>query len=230
MEHINVVISGFDPYEDVTINPAFEVPKALQEQGIWDDSQDSTNLSQDVEVNVHAVNIPVSFAKAWPLLRETLEATKPDIVIATGLKHSARSVMLERCATNLMDAAKPDADNATPRRMPIDEHGPAAYWTRLPLRAILRYFAKQGIPSSLSSDAGTYVCNSLFYSLLHWTVNRENVLAGFVSFPPINDDPHAERGLSLDQQIKAGQAVVRKAVWYYLHPSSGNILLDEARD
>lgn len=29
--------------------------------------------------------------------------------------------MLERCATNLMDAIKPDADNVIPRREPIDQ-------------------------------------------------------------------------------------------------------------
>lgn len=40
-----------------------------------------------------------------------------------------------------MDAIKPDADNVIPRREPIDPNGPAAYWTRLPLRSILNDFA-----------------------------------------------------------------------------------------
>ena len=83
--------------------------------------------------------------------------------------------MLERCATNLMDAIKPYADNVIPRREPIDPNGPAAYWTRLPLRSILNDFTDDSIPATLSSDAGTFVCNSLCYNLLNWTATQEQV-------------------------------------------------------
>lgn len=181
MRELNVVISGFDHYDGVEVNPAVEVPKAIAEQGLGVSSAPDDPLEQ-VAVTVHAVSIPVSFAKAWPTLKETIEATKPNIVIATGLKHAARGVMLERCATNLMDAIKPDADNVIPRREPIDPNGPAAYWTRLPLRSILNDFTDDSIPATLSSDAGTFVCNSLFYNLLNWTATQERVLGGFVSF------------------------------------------------
>ena len=71
-----------------------------------------------------------------------------------------------------MDAIKPDADNVIPRREPIDPNGPAAYWTRLPLRSILNDFTDDSIPATLSSDAGTFVCNSLFYNLLNWTATQ----------------------------------------------------------
>lgn len=78
-----------------------------------------------------------------------------------------------------MDAAKPDADNVIPLRRPIDPEGPAAYWTRLPLRSILHDFAKHEIPAALSSDAGTFVCNSLFYHLLNWSAGQERrILSG----------------------------------------------------
>ena len=142
---------------------------------------------------------------------ETLDATRPDIVIATGLKHAAHSVAMERCATNLMNAARPDADNALPRFEPIIKDGPAAYWTRLPLRAIINDFAR--------------VCNSLFYQLLHWTATQDRVLAGFVSFPPINGGSRLQNGLDLRQQVRAGRDVVRETVRYYLQPSSGDILI-----
>lgn len=176
MRELNVVISGFDHYDGVEVNPAVEVPKAIAEQGLGVSSAPDDPLEQ-VAVTVHAVSIPVSFAKAWPTLKETIEATKPNIVIATGLKHAARGVMLERCATNLMDAIKPDADNVIPRREPIDPNGPAAYWTRLPLRSILNDFTDDSIPATLSSDAGTFVCNSLFYNLLNWTATQSRCWA-----------------------------------------------------
>ena len=89
MRELNVVISGFDHYDGVEVNPAVEVPKAIAEQGLGVSSAPDDPLEQ-VAVTVHAVSIPVSFAKAWPTLKETIEATKPNIVIATGLKHAAR--------------------------------------------------------------------------------------------------------------------------------------------
>ena len=104
MRELNVVISGFDHYDGVEVNPAVEVPKAIAEQGLGVSSAPDDPLEQ-VAVTVHAVSIPVSFAKAWPTLKETIEATKPNIVIATGLKHAARGVMLERCATNWADSS-----------------------------------------------------------------------------------------------------------------------------
>ncbi|MBT1169861.1 MULTISPECIES: pyroglutamyl-peptidase I [Bifidobacterium] len=224
MRELNVVISGFDQYEGVDVNPAVEVPKALAEQGLGAAGGPDDPFDQ-VTVNIHAVSLPVSFAKAWPTLLESIEAVHPNIVIATGLKHAARSVMLERCATNLMDAAKPDADNVIPRREPIDPDGPAAYWTRLPLRSILKDFAADSIPASLSSDAGTFVCNSLFYNLLNWMSAQDRVLGGFVSFPLIGPAHSSQHGLPLDQQIAAGRDVVREAVRYYLKPSSSDILI-----
>ncbi|KFI49908.1 pyroglutamyl-peptidase I [Bifidobacterium biavatii] len=226
MQQINVVISGFDHYDGIDVNPCVEVPRALAEQGLGPAAGDRfDDPLSDVHVNIRTVAIPVSFAKAWPTLLATIEDAHPDIVIATGLKHAARGVLLERCATNRMDAVRPDADNATPRSGPIDPDGPAAYWTRLPLRSILKDFTRDGIASSLSSDAGTFVCNSLFYNLLNWTATQDHVLSGFVSFPKVVDDRKTQHGLPLDQQVQAGRDVVRETVRYLRQPSSGDILI-----
>lgn len=225
MEQINVVISGFGPYEDVEVNPAFVVPSLLETRG-FDGLQSAPDPDlAEVEISINAVRLPISFAKAWPQLRASLEAMSPQIVIATGLKRTARGVLLERCAMNLMDADKPDVDNALPDRVPIDPQGPAAYWTGLPLRAIIGDFARGGIPVSLSSDAGTYVCNSLFYNLLHWTATRQRTLAGFVNLPQITESEHSQHGLSMRQQVEACRIIVEQSVRYYLQPSSGDILL-----
>ena len=196
MQQINIVISGFDPYEGVDVNPAMLVPQALAER--WrDPSADEAgcdDLLQDVDVAISTVMLPVSFANAWPALLDTIEKAQPDNVI--------------------------------PSRRPINPEGPAAYWTRLPLRSILKDFAKHEIPATLSSDAGTFVCNSLFYHLLDWSARQDRrILSGFVSLPIVNEQPHPQHGLSLAQQIAAGRDVIRETVRYHLQPSSGDILL-----
>lgn len=218
MQQFSVVISGFEHYDDVSVNPSYEVPRILSEQGVG--GLDGVGLS------ISTVGLPVSFSKAWPLLSETIEEAKPDIVIATGLKRAARGVLLERCATNIMDSSKPDVDNAAPSLVPIDPDGPAAYWTRLPLRAILGEFTHDSIPATLSSDAGTFVCNSLFYNLLNWASSQDKVLAGFVSLPVANEEPHPKRGLPMSQLVQACGDVVRESVEYYMRPSNESMLID----
>ncbi|OZG53526.1 pyroglutamyl-peptidase [Pseudoscardovia suis] len=207
MERFDVVISGFDAYKGVDVNPSREVAQALARDGVPDPPTGAS-------IHVTSVLLPMSFAKAWPLLLGTIDEVRPRIVIATGLKRASRSIALERCATNIMDADKPDADNAQPRRVPIEPGAPAAYWTQLPLRGILNVFAEQGIPATLSSDAGTYVCNSLFYRLLNWSAGRGDALAGFVSFPTVNESGDYRIGIPLGQMITATQDVVRSAVEY----------------
>lgn len=220
MQQINVVISGFDHYDGVSVNPCVEVPRALAERGVDLDG---------AQITVRAVALPVSYTRAWDVLRQALESVRPDVVIATGLKHTARGVMLERCATNQISNGRPDADGMTPPTGPIRDDGPAAYWTRLPLRSILHDFAHDGIPASLSSDAGTFVCNALFYRLLDWTAAQDHVLSGFVSLPRAAEDHAAAtglvHGLPLDHLIEACGDVVRETARYRLAPSSGDILI-----
>jgi pyroglutamyl-peptidase len=224
MEKFNVVVSGFDRYEDVEVNPSYEVPKALEDQGLLPLSGDDGVL-EGVDVTITAVSLPVSFSQAWPMLRQVLDRVHPNVVVATGLKHAARGIALERCATNLRDASNDEHDQSTGDLIPVRPDGPAAYWTRLPLRSILSDFSSHGIPATLSSDAGTYVCNSLFYNLLNWTSQQEHVLSGFVSFPLVNESSSHEYGLPLKQQIAAGQAVVSRSVRYFQEPTASDILL-----
>ncbi|WEV42279.1 pyroglutamyl-peptidase I [Bifidobacterium sp. ESL0682] len=236
MEHLNVVISGFDPYEGVEHNPSHVVPQALAADGLGGEAGfESDDPLRDVDISINAVDLLVSYKEAWPQLKETLEATHPDIVIATGLKTAARGILLERCANNIIDTAKPEAKDEAlgmradapeePLLQPIASNGPAAFWTRLPLRSILNDFASEGIASALSSDAGTFVCNSLFYNLMKWTASQHKVLSGFVSLPVINEEPHSQHGLPLNQQIEACRVVVRQTARYFLEPTSSSILI-----
>ncbi len=207
MSRISVVVSGFDPYEGVDANPSLQVARRLAAEGVG--TQDG------LDVDVHEAILPVSFSETWPALSEVISRTDPAIVVATGLKRSARGIELERCATNLMEYRHEDDDAGGVRREPVRPGGPAAYWTRLPLRAILRDFSHDDIPATLSSDAGTWVCNSLFYRLLDWAHSRGRALAGFVSLPPVPDDPSSSCGLAVDRQTDALRDVVGMTVRHW---------------
>ena len=169
MQELSVVMSGFDPYEDVTANPALIVPDTLAEQGMGG-AMDSDDDLKDVAITA-------------------------------------------------------DADNKVPSHHVINAAGPAAYWTGLPLNAILGAFAADEIPASLSSNAGTFVCNALFYKLQDWASRQGRTLSGFVNLPPVDEREHSQHGLTLDQQIRAGRDVIRETARYYVKPIGVNTLI-----
>ena len=231
MEQIKVIVTGYDHYQGVDVNPSYLVPQALADRGVGGLNRGGTRLEDPllgVDLDITSVILPVSFAKAWPILHQAIERVSPNLVISTGLKRDARGISMERCAVNVKaigdDCARQEGSGHG-RTEPIDPDGPAAYWTRLPLRAILQEFGHCGIPATLSSDAGTYVCNALFYNLLGWATKHPEVLAGFVSLPLVNENDRQGLGLPIEQQIRAVQEVVRETVRYYRQPSSSPILI-----
>src|SRR4029077_15100049 len=61
--------------------------------------------------------------------------------------------------------------------------GPDAYFSRLPLAAIVRVLKHRNIPIGLSLSAGVYVCNTVMYAGLHALRRPRNVPAGFIHLP-----------------------------------------------
>ncbi|MCI1902386.1 MAG: pyroglutamyl-peptidase I, partial [Bifidobacteriaceae bacterium] len=211
MRTYNVVVSGFEPFDNEATNPSGDVASLLSSDDIANRLQELTGA----QINIRSTVLPLSFDKAWPTLERTLKEMTPDIIVAFGLKHSARGVNLERCAINLIDADKPDAYNVQPRKVAVSKDGPAAFWTKLPLRRIIQTFSTSQIPATLSSDAGTYVCNALFYQLMAWCAHTPDVLAGFVSLPTVNETQRTQKGLPLKEMVEAGVQVIAQTAGYF---------------
>ncbi|TCD53726.1 pyroglutamyl-peptidase I [Alloscardovia theropitheci] len=205
MDNYRVVICGFDQYEGVEKNPSRLVTEIITDEGI---------AFEGASVSVTSVLLPLSFAHAWPTLQQTLDAVEPHVILATGLKTHARTIALERCATNIIDASRPDIDDVQPKDIRINENGPAAYWTGLPLRDISKVLAKNDIPVTFSSDAGTFVCNSIFYELLEWTSHHKDTYAGFVSFPHVEKAVGYTKGMKLDIMVNAAREIITATLEY----------------
>jgi pyroglutamyl-peptidase len=62
--------------------------------------------------------------------------------------------------------------------------GPAAYFSTLPLAAILDALVADGVPAYLSNTAGTYLCNQTMYTTRHLLERRALAIpAGFIHLP-----------------------------------------------
>src|SRR5450830_709233 len=167
---LRILLTGFEPFERDPVNPSWEVAQAL-------------NGSVCDGATVHAVQLPCAFGPAIDRLDEALVQWQPQLVLALGLAGGRSEVSLERVAINVIDARI--ADNAG--QQPIDTsvgHGaPAAYFSTLPIKAIVRDLRGAGLPGAVSNTAGTFVCNQVFYALMHrlaYEPARSQTRAGFI--------------------------------------------------
>jgi pyroglutamyl-peptidase len=119
-----------------------------------------------------------------PLLESLIERLQPDVVIAVGQAGGRAEISLERVAINVIDARIPDNANVQPVDVPVVADGPAAYFTSLPIKAMLVALRAAGMPATVSQTAGTFVCNHVFYGLMHAAAQRPALRrAGFVHIP-----------------------------------------------
>lgn len=191
---MTVLVSGFEPFGGAATNPSWEAAARLAERG-----------QELVGEHVVAVRLPVTFAGAWPALGAAVREHEPQVVVALGLAGGAERVRLERVAVNVRDARIPDNAGAQPVDVPVVPGAPVGHWSTLPLKASLVEVRALGIPVEVSGTAGTYVCNDVFYALMHHWGSAPGRRAGFVHVPEADVVP-------VEDQVTAVAAVVRQAL------------------
>jgi pyroglutamyl-peptidase len=141
-----------------------------------------------------------------------LEELKPDVVIATGQAGGRPELSVERVAINVDDASIVDNDGQQPVDVAILSGGPAAYFSTLPIKAIVREMRDRGLRAGVSQTAGTFVCNHVFYGLLHHTA-KSPVRAGFIHVPFLPDQAgDGAPSMELDEMIEGLRAAVQASL------------------
>lgn len=165
-----VLLTGFAPFGGETTNPSWEAVAAL----------DGGRIRGH---RVVARQLPVTFGASLKALRTALRETSPSLVICIGQAGGRAQLSLERIAINVDDARIPDNAGQQPIDTPIIERGPAAYFSTLPIKAMMAGLRKAGLPAEISQTAGTYVCNHIFYGLMHALRNKHSARGGFIHIP-----------------------------------------------
>jgi pyroglutamyl-peptidase len=189
-----ILLTGFEPFGTYTSNPAAEVAKALDGRAFGAEA-------------VRSAVLPVHHAEAARAVERLVDETAPRAIVHLGLAGGRMRVALERVAVNVMDFEI--ADNAGYRATgePCVAGGPAAYFSTLPLGAILEALVAEGVPAYLSSTAGTYLCNQTMYGTLHRLAERRHpARAGFVHLPLL---PAMVAASGLDQPSMDAGLMVR---------------------
>lgn len=132
-----------------------------------------------------------------------------------GSGRRANTITPERVAINVDDARIPDNAGNQPVDVPVVPDGPAAYFTRLPVKACVAELRAAGIPATVSQTAGTFVCNHLFYGLMHLIATRyPGLRGGFVHVPyaPEQVVDGAGPSMSIDVISRALAIVLRTSL------------------
>lgn len=167
---MKVLITGFTPFGGEEINPAYEAVKNLEEV---------INGSQIIKREISTV-----FHKSIDELENLIKIESPDIVICVGQAGGRFDISLERVAINRDDARIADNEGNQPIDEKIYDEGDNAYFSSLPIKAMVRRIREGGIPASISNTAGTFVCNHLMYGLLYLINNKySNIRGGFIHVP-----------------------------------------------
>lgn len=199
-----LLITGFQPFDGESVNPALEVAKGLQGKTING-------------YEVIAREIPVVRFEALKAVQAAIEELLPNAVITIGQAGGRPDITVERVGINIDDFRIPDNKGNQPIDEPVVAGGPVAYWATLPIKKMVANVKAQGIPASVSNSAGTYVCNHLLYGLLHYltTQGKTAIPAGFIHIPYLPEQMAVRSGkdaqvatMSLDTLLKGFEAMI----------------------
>ena len=188
-----LLLTGFDPFDGAKSNPSWDAASAL----------DGCVIGGH---RIAARRLPTEFEASLRALRAAIRETGPSLVVCTGLAGGRKELSLERVAINVDDARIADNIGAQPVDARIAARGPAAYFTTLPIKAMLAALEKQGIPAYVSQTAGTFVCNHVFYGLMHALRRTPGVRGGFIHVPRAG-----RGGMPLDQIVEGLRIALRVA-------------------
>ena len=168
-----VLVTGFDAFGGDAINPSWLAAKALHGRVVLGHT-------------VVAAQLPTLFDASLQSLRALLKQHRPALVICVGQAGGRSALSLERVAINVNDARIADNAGAQPVDTPVMPGAPAAYFSTLPIKAMLLALQREGIPAEVSQTAGTFVCNHVFYGLMHLLVTQRGFKrsrGGFIHVP-----------------------------------------------
>ncbi len=167
---MKALVTCFDAFGGESVNASFEAVRRLP--------------PRIGELEIVTLELPTSYARSHPALGNAIARAQPSIVLCVGQARDRAALCVERIAVNVQDTEHADNDGARPVDAPIVPGGPAAYLATLPVRAAVAALRAGELPAQLSMSAGTFVCNHVFYNLMHLAATRRVAfIGGFLHVP-----------------------------------------------
>ena len=200
--HDVVLVTGFEPFGGDTRNPSWEVCERLP--------------GAIAGMRVEVCRVPCEFRRAIEVVAAAIGRHRPALVISLGLAAGRTHIGVERIAINVDDARIEDNAGAQPVDEPIAAGGPPAYFSTLPVKAMVAAMRRAGVPAEVSNTAGTFVCNHLMYGVLHLlAASGTRARAGFIHVPSSEEMVLEKRGqpsMSVATMVRGIEAGIEAAL------------------
>ena len=167
---MTILVTGFEPFGGEPINPSWEGVRRL--------------TCDTGDARIERLLVPTTYADSTRTVTEAIDRLRPSAVVMVGQAGGRAELGIERLAVNCDDAQTPDNAGVLREDAPIVAQGPTAYLATLPVKQIVAGLRSAGFPAAVSNTAGLFVCNHLFYCVLHHIVRHNlDTRAGFVHVP-----------------------------------------------
>ena len=179
-----VLLTGFEPFGGRPINTSWEAIAPLEGRRVGD-------------ATLRCLRLPVEWGRTAAPLKAALDALHPDAVLCLGEGHPGK-LSVETLARNQV-LPYPDNRKALPGRSCVLPGAPDSYPGALPVEGILSRLRAAGFHAEASSDAGRYLCEECFFTLMHLGRGMKGP-RGFLHVPPEMDPARAREAVLLAVQ------------------------------
>ena len=194
-----VVVAGYGAWAKADNNPASQVAQAV--------GQRSWGLHRVIHLE-----IPVRTTALTDILKQAIDAHRPDYWLGVGIAPGACGIRMEALGTNWRSFDVADNDGLRLEHEATVPGGPAAYDATLPNQQIVAACRAQGIPAALSYSAGNHLCNQMLYTTRHLVdQSTAQMGCGFMHLPLTPEMVAAEGSetpmqpsMALDTMVQAG--------------------------
>lgn len=199
---MKILVTGFDPFGEEKINPAIESVKRLPD---FIDGHEIIKL----EINT------VAF-KSLNQIKDAIIKHQPDVVLSVGQAGGRFDITVEKVAINLDDFRIKDNEGNQFIDREIFKDGETAYFSNLPVKAMVEKIKAENIPASISYSAGTFICNHVMYGVLHYGATEfKGLKSGFIHIPFLPQQVVDKRNMpsmDLDTLVKGLTAAIQAII------------------
>lgn len=156
---MRIVITAFEPF------------------GGFDTNSSYLALDRLNYLDIERVVLPVSYPDAYVVLREIVKEC--DFIILLGMAASRNKISIEERAKNLLEFKIPDNHHQIIKNRLISDDADEYLYSKVDIDKMINYLNHDDDIVYKSNDAGTYICNYLYFKVLQ----TYNVPSIFIHLP-----------------------------------------------